>query len=368
MKAGQTANYFGWQLPGVAPEALAPLQAESLPLDSRAVASVVESELGRPLAEVFASFEASPCGVGSIGQVHRAVLLTGESVAVKVQFPGIEEAIRSDVALLNLALPLLKALTASAVNRDLLAELKWQLLNECDYRREARLMERFRAQFADEPSLVIPKVQAWLCTKRVLVTEFAEGQTFEEFRASATFEEKQAACRSLTEYIVRGCCVGLFNSDPHPGNFLFRQGKVVCLDFGAVKEWAPAVCIPWATLILAGTLRDYPLFLKAVDEMNIIADPHNFDFKRLFEVYTGGAMGNAIQDMPQRMTHRQLHDELRGYGDRKLLTHTYFNPNYLFGIRVYTGLISILASLEAPINYFAQIKEICVKFLGKVEK
>ncbi len=372
MKAGQTASYFGWQLPGVASEALASLQAESMPLETSAVVEVIERELGRPLAAIFPSFEETPCGVGSIGQVHRATLANGDRVAVKVQFPGIEDAICTDIRLLHLVLPLLRALTASAVNRDLLAELETELLNECDYARELRLMERFRRLFTDVPRLVIPKTYDELSTRRVLVTEYVEGQTLEAFRGSAALPEKQSACESITEYVVRGCCVGIFNADPHPGNFLFRAAKgdveVVCLDFGAVKEWPLEISVPWAELILAGTLRDYPLFLRAVESMGIITDRNNFDFKRLYDVYTGGAMGNTILDVPQHMTHQQLHDELRGYADRKLLNHTYFRPDYLYGIRVYTGLISILASLNAPINYFQQIKTICLKSLGKVEK
>jgi predicted unusual protein kinase regulating ubiquinone biosynthesis (AarF/ABC1/UbiB family) len=363
MKIGQTASYFGFQLPAISTQTLIRLQSESAPLAPGAVVAVLERELGRPVSQLFAELEETPCGVGSIGQVHRARLRNGERVAVKVQFPGIEQAVRSDVTLLRLCYPVIRLLSASAMRRDVLDELEAQLLNECDYRNEARVMKKMAASLSTAAGLRFPKVVDELVTKHVLVTEYVEGQTFQQFAASATQEERNEAGRWITEYVVRSCCRGTFNSDPHPGNFLFADGKLICLDFGAVKEWDPKYSIPWAELILAGVTRDYPLFVRSVKKMGVVADERNFNAKYFFEVYTGGPMGNMTVDEPRGMTHEELHRELTGYFHRSFLSHAYFQPQYLYGVRVYSGLVSIIASLRTQNNFFAQIRDICLETL-----
>jgi hypothetical protein len=363
MKLGQTASYFGLRLPAISNSALERLQSEAAPLDASIVTGIVERELGAKLTHVFAEFEATPSGVGSIGQVHRARLQTGERVAVKVQFPGIEEAIGNDLALLRICFPVIRLLSVSAMRRDLFDELERQLRRECDYRNEARLHKKLAESFAHAPGLRFPRLYEALSTERVLVTEWIEGKNFNEFVASATPEERDSAGHWLTEYVVRSCCRGTFNSDPHPGNFMFANGQVVCLDFGAVKEWDPKYTVPWAELILAGVDRDYPRFVRAIQNMGIVADRNNLNPKYFFDVYTGGSMGNTSVDERRCMSHEELHRELEAYFNRTVVGHLYFNPEYLLGVRVYTGLIAITASLKASNNFFSQIRSICLETL-----
>ncbi len=361
MKVGQTASYFGLGLGPLSGELLAGLQDSATPMPVERVLCSLECEWGQSIDQVLSEFDEVPIGVGSVGQVHRGRLKTGERVAIKVRHEGIQAAIRQDVFLLRVCFPVIQVISARAAKRSLLDELEGRLLEECDYKREATLMENFREFLADMPALRIPRVFPDWCREGVLVTELIEAKSFKDFVATASQEEKNRAGSLLSYYVVRNCCRGTFNSDPHPGNFLFGDGVVYCLDFGGVKVWDRKFSLPWAELILAGVTRDYPLFAQSIEKMGIVADRRNFDMRRLYEVYSQGSMNNAAVDLPTKMQYDRLHAELTVFSDRRQLSHSHLNPEYLYGIRVYTGLISILAALGAEINFHDAVLSICKK-------
>jgi predicted unusual protein kinase regulating ubiquinone biosynthesis (AarF/ABC1/UbiB family) len=255
LKVGQMLSYMDGALPeayrAVYQKALSRLQQEAPALPWRAVEPVLRAELGRPIREVFSSFEPEPFAAASIGQVHRATLPDGCPVAVKVQYPGIEKAMKADLKNAKLFQALLAPVLGLAGRgalqdhlEEVMAEIRLRLLEELDYTREARMQERFRTLLADEPLLAIPRVFPECSSRRVLTTEYRTGRTLDEVCRSALQQERDRHAAVLNRVMIRSLFeFQLFNADPHPGNYLFPEdGRVVWLDFGCVKEIPDWMC------------------------------------------------------------------------------------------------------------------------------
>jgi hypothetical protein len=228
-------------LPPAARAELAVLCDASAPVAGDVVRREVERLLGRPLAEVFPTWDDQPLGAASIGQVHRATLRTGEAVAVKVQYPGIQSAIDGDLRLLSRARPLLKAIVPGVDAASMLGEVQAMLSAECDFYAEARAQRRFGEIYAHDPDVVVPKVWSDLTGRSILVSELIEGQRFREFVEAADEAAKVRAATTIMRVYTEGMYRhGLVHGDPHPGNFLFRaDGRVAFLDFGAAQVKSP---------------------------------------------------------------------------------------------------------------------------------
>ncbi|MGI9029699.1 MAG: ABC1 kinase family protein [Ilumatobacteraceae bacterium] len=240
MKLGQLVSFIIEGLPDDAQAALAALQANAAPMSPTLAASVVEEDLGAAPEEVFATWEDLPVAAASIGQVHRATTKQGRPVAVKVQFPGVAEAIEED---LDGAEVMYKVFSALALNgldaRGLVDELRARMREELDYRLEARNVEEFADHFAGHPWVRIPRVVPAVSGEKVLTTEWIDGMNWEQFMTTASAETKQRAGEVVWRFgqhsIQR---LGAFNGDPHPGNYRFHHdGSVTFLDFGLVKRW-----------------------------------------------------------------------------------------------------------------------------------
>jgi predicted unusual protein kinase regulating ubiquinone biosynthesis (AarF/ABC1/UbiB family) len=198
---------------------------------------VIESELEDPVDEVFASFDEEPIAAASIGQVYRARLDDGRDVAVKVQYPGVAQAVRADLQNLGLILRLLKRLAPGLDVKGLSEEVRLRISEELDYELEVQNQRALARIYRGHPFIVIPDAITRLSRERVMVTEFVKGTGFEELKGG-TQEERDR----LGEIIFRfffGCLYRhrQFSGDPHPGNFLqMDDGKVAFLDFGLFKR------------------------------------------------------------------------------------------------------------------------------------
>lgn len=197
-----------------------------------AMRQVIEDDFGKPLDAVFAEFDAEPVAAASIGQVYRARLHDGRQVAVKVQYPGIDAAVRADLK--NLAM--FRRVLQSAmpwVTPAVLDELRLNMEAELDYRAEAATQLQIAELYAGHPFVIVPRSLPEFSTTRVLVTEYVEGKGFEEIR-----QLPQAERDRIGEIIYRFYVGSLFTfnefcGDPHPGNVLLaRDGRVGFLDFG----------------------------------------------------------------------------------------------------------------------------------------
>jgi predicted unusual protein kinase regulating ubiquinone biosynthesis (AarF/ABC1/UbiB family) len=240
MKAGQLIGFIAEGLPPDAQAALATLQADVPPMAPSLAESVIRAELGADPERLFLDWNPVPVAAASIGQVHLAVLRDGRIVAVKVQYPGVDHAIRGDLDNAELLYRFFSSFTLRGLDvKGLVDELRDRMGDELDYRLEARNQAEFAELYRDHPFIKIPAVIPELSTTRVLTSEWVDGLTWAEFEASATYAAKQRAGEILFRF-AQGSVHrhGVFNGDPHPGNYrLGPDGSMTFLDFGLVKRW-----------------------------------------------------------------------------------------------------------------------------------
>ncbi len=238
VKLGQLAAARTRILPPEFTDELAKLQDQVAPLPFSEIRRVIEEELDHPLAEVFASVTEQPLGSASIAQVHRAKLLTGEEVVIKVQRPGIQKTVGEDLAILRQLASLAEAhLPAWRLHQPvaLVDELTRSLKKELDFTSEAAHLERFARQFRDEVTLFVPPVFLDHTTARVLVMGHVDGikaSHLDELTA-AGLDRRELGVRIADLVMKQIFAHGFFHADPHPGNLRILPDRRVCfLDFG----------------------------------------------------------------------------------------------------------------------------------------
>lgn len=243
---GPTYIKFGQVLsnrPGLLPDdlvlELAKLQDAVPPFTFEEVSTILESEFKKPVSELFRSIEAKPLASASIAQVHQAVLLTGESVAVKVQRPGIEEIIRADVEILrDIAALMMRSEELSSLRpKELVAAFERSILEELDFRKEAIHLRKFNEQFKGDNQVKIPHLYSALCSSKVICLEFIPGIKINKIEAlqAQGYDLKAIARKGFDAYFKQIFEWGYFHADPHPGNLLVLPGEVIgILDFGMV--------------------------------------------------------------------------------------------------------------------------------------
>jgi predicted unusual protein kinase regulating ubiquinone biosynthesis (AarF/ABC1/UbiB family) len=221
------------------------LQADAPPMPFETVRGVLERELRRPASEVFTWIGEQPMAAASIGQVHAAHLPDGREVVIKVQYPGVADAIAADLQNTELIASIarfgakLSPIRVTADPAAIAEEITARISEELDYRIEAANQTEFRARYEGHPFIRVPEVVAELSTERVLVMDEHDGM-----RWSVALEQPQELRDTWGEVINRfvyGSLYGFgaFNADPHPGNYLFHEdGSVTFLDFGCVKRFA----------------------------------------------------------------------------------------------------------------------------------
>jgi predicted unusual protein kinase regulating ubiquinone biosynthesis (AarF/ABC1/UbiB family) len=259
MKVGQTLSAvdLGLVPEEVRPqfqEILAALQQDAKPMAFRAIRKVIEEDLGEPVAQAFASFDPEPVAAASIGQVHRATLPDGRAVAVKVQYPGITEAIRADMQNLRLALRLLNVIAPGIDTGPIAEEIRERIGQELDYELEAANQRAMARVYRGHPFIVVPDVVTDLCRERVLVSEFVEGRRFAWAREAPAADRDRYGEILVRFYINGPLRHRLLNGDPHPGNSLFlHDGRVAFVDFGFFKTMSDAEI----TQLIASTRATY---------------------------------------------------------------------------------------------------------------
>ena len=278
MKAGQIASYMPGALPPEAQEVLAELQSASTPMTFERIDEVVRSELGAPARELFDEFEPRPFAAASIGQVHRA-RWRGQALAVKVQYPGIEDAIRSDLRTVG-ALARLSMIGSPVSGGDLVRELRDRLLEECDYEREARNQREFATLLAAMTGASVPAVIAERSSRRVLTSELVSSMPLPAFATTGDQAARDRAgelvFRASFELLFRRC---IYNADPHPGNYLVTPaGDVTFLDFGCVRRFEPAMIAVWKQMASAVLAGDRDGFAAAFRTLGFVGKERGFDW------------------------------------------------------------------------------------------
>jgi predicted unusual protein kinase regulating ubiquinone biosynthesis (AarF/ABC1/UbiB family) len=250
MKTGQMLSFVSGN-PAVPAEfqpiyqaALGRLRSEAPPMSPELARVVLERELGQRAESAFAEFDWEPLAAASIGQVHAARLHDGRAVAVKIQYPGVGEAIRADLknaellaTFLSLAIGGLFPRRPSLDLRSWAREISARIVEELDYRLEAANQAEFAEYYRGHPFIHIPEVVSELCTERVLTQELVRGSSWSD-ALSAGQELRDQWAEAIHRFVYGSYYrMHFFHADPHPGNYIFHQdGGVSFLDFGSVKR------------------------------------------------------------------------------------------------------------------------------------
>ena len=274
IKLGQVASTRSDLLPAPVIAELTQLQASVPPAEPGAIRAVVEEELGRPVEEVFATFDWTPLAAASIGQVHRATLVSGEGVVVKVQRPMVADVVNRDTqAMLSLA-SFVQRRTSIGLRTDvvtLVGEFTDAVNAELDFTSEGQAGERVRADRGGDEGIHIPAVHLDLCTRRLLVLEEVSGVPVSDQAAldASPVPREVLADRLLQCFLAQILEDGVFHADPHPGNILLAEdGTLNLLDFGSTGILDPATLEALGGLLLASSLNDPELLQRSVLEIS----------------------------------------------------------------------------------------------------
>ncbi len=266
---------------------LASLRDDVPPLPFDGVSALIEEELERPLEDAFASFEEDAFAAASIGQVHRAVTHDGRDVAVKVQYPGIAEAVDTDLRNLNLLLPIVKRLAPGMDVRALAAELRERIGEELDYEIEAQNQRAVARAWRGHPFVHVPAVDTKLSSRRLLVSELLVGRRFEDVKRLGDAERDR-----FGEIVFRfffGTLLHLrrCSGDPHPGNYLLLDdGRVGFLDFGLMRVVDQSYLDAERAVAQAAAAGDAQATFDTLNTAGYLPRPEMFDPERLLAQLT----------------------------------------------------------------------------------
>jgi len=364
MKLGQMASYLDQGLPDHVRAALADLQHNAPPMSAELAAGMIERELGSPPEAVFLEWDPRPIASASIGQVHRAITHDGRAVAVKVQYPGVDEAVAADLGNVGLLFAGMGQLFPALEPGPLVDELRARLVEELDYRNEARNQTMFAEFYASHPFIHVPRVVEKHSTRRVLTTELAEGVRWDEMLQWDQLERNLAA-----ETIYRFAFGSLyrlhvFNGDPHPGNYLFRPGgRVTFLDFGLVKHFELDALLGFERMIRAMVLEpDLAEFRRVVEEIGFLKPGMPFTDEEVGD-YFGHFYEFVMEDgvctiTPEYAseTVRRFFDTSGPYGD--IMKAANVPASMVIIQRINLGLYAIFGEMGATANWRRLAEEI----------
>jgi predicted unusual protein kinase regulating ubiquinone biosynthesis (AarF/ABC1/UbiB family) len=259
MKLGQMISMdAGDILPKELTDILSRLRNQAYHMPPAQLQTVLAAHWGKDWRRRFARFGASPIAAASIGQVHKALTHDGRELAVKVQYPGVRESIDADVDNVATLLRISGLLPKAIDIAPLLAEAKRQLHEEADYVREGEQMTRFAALLAGAPDFVVPVLDCEFSGDRVLAMSFVEGSSIESL-VDAPQDERDRVMQRLIALVLREMFeFGVMQTDPNFANFRYQRaaGKLVLLDFGAVRDVDPATAGGYHALLMAGLDND----------------------------------------------------------------------------------------------------------------
>ena len=368
MKFGQALSVFEAAVPDELAEpyreALTKLQTAAPPMPARTVHRVLAEQLGSSWQKRFAEFDDEPAAAASIGQVHRAHWHDGREVAVKVQYPGADEALLADLRQLQRFSRVFQTLVPGADVKPLLTELRDRMTEELDYRAEADNQRAFAEVFdpgSPDEHVIVPRVVA--SSPKVMVTEWVSGTPLSAIIREGSVAERNEAGRLLAEFHFSAPArAGLLHADPHPGNFLLLgDGRMAVLDFGACAKLPDGIPRP------LGVMTRLALEARSAELLKLLRDEH----------FVRPGMEVAAQDVldylapftdPLRterfhFTRRWLQRQAWRVGDarsQEFRTGRSLNlpPQYLLIHRVTAGATGILCQLDAEVA----IREIVQKW------
>lgn len=370
MKFGQALSVFEAALPDtlIAPyrEQLIRLQEAAPPMDPETTRGVLASQLGADWADRFRSFDEVPAAAASVGQVHRAVWFDGRDVAVKIQYPWAEAAIRADLRQIRRLSRALGGLVSGIDVRPLMDEMRDRLLEELDYELEAGAQQAFVRAFADDDAIVIPDVVD--ASPQVLVSEWLEGTPLSRVIASGTQEERDHAGLLFSRFHFSSPGrAGLLHADPHPGNYrITPDGRLGVLDFGAAARLPDGLPASVGIVLQAALEGDRAGMLEGLRAEGFVRESVDLDADELYEYlspFVEPARAEYFQFSREWMRGEfERVNDPRGEGSTGLKIN--LPPSYLLIHRVWLGAIAILSQLGARAPFRSELVRWVPGFTG----
>lgn len=378
MKAGQMLSYIDEILPPehkhIYNQMLSTLQMHTPAMDWEEIVEVFHGAYeGKNPEEIFARFDPEPIAAASIGQVYRAITHDGVEVAVKVQYPGVDAAIDSDLANAETLVSAVSAILPGTDFSHFVDDILNRVREECDYRQEADNQRDFVRIWQGDAQVVVPALVDELCRDRVLVSRFVHAHEWKEMLDLADAEAKsrygQVIFRSVFASLFGH---GIFNGDPHPGNYMFfDDGRVCFLDYGCVQRYDATQAEGFRALRKAVLHNQRgPVFQDLLCRVFGIPENTDAELKQLVENYMVLSFEPVIAPQPFRFTRAYCSQLLKlGMQAKLTLTKKMFtgkkvdifgsqNAGMAFLGRINFGLGSILASLDAEADFRALLEAV----------
>lgn len=363
MKIGQMASVATDILPDELAEPLESLQRDAPPMDFSVIADQVEHELGAPPDILFDEFDRKPFASASIGQVHRAVTDDGRPVVVKVQYPGVDESVDSDIAQLRFALKVSGFVDSNRKQAfdKLFDEIEKRLHEELDYTLEADHVRTFRQLHADDDWVEVPEVVGERSAKRVLTLTELPGRSLHE----VIDEADQSFCNDVGESIFRTFAAQMFrdgtlHADPNPANFAVRDdGTLLLYDFGCVKKLSEVQLRTYRQIIRAAFQRRVALMEPLMQRLGARVEgtepPPESLYHQWLDLALEPMIADEYYDYATSTVHKRVQDHIdlfRKHGDA-------FQPpdGGAYVNRTVLGIHNILRKLGARVRWRGLVEE-----------
>jgi predicted unusual protein kinase regulating ubiquinone biosynthesis (AarF/ABC1/UbiB family) len=363
MKLGQLASFVDTEfLPEeyreIYQEQMAKLRTSAPAMSWDKVVKVLEEEYEpERLDELFDDFEEEAFAAASIGQVHRATMTDGRRVAVKIQYPGVADAIEADLRNAGTIVRLAKALAPGLDPKSIAAELKERVTEELDYELEAQNQRAFARAYRGHPFIYVPQVITRLSRRRVLVNELVEGMGFEEVKELGDEERSR-----FGEIVFRFCFGSIyhlqhFNADAHPGNYiLMPDDRVAFLDFGMTKKLDPEQIELEQAAIDAAVRKDPEGLRSALHDLGFVKNPSKVDAERLME-HVKAIGGWYMEDREVTVDALRVMAAIAAVSDPRssfyrLMRRENLPADELMGRRMESGVLAVLGQLGATRNWY----------------
>ena len=312
IKLGQFLSSRADLLPDEAISVLTSLQDEVPPAPFEHVVSIIESETGKRIDEIFSVLESTATAAASLGQVHKATLLaTGETVAVKIQRPNTDQLVRMDLSTLKFVIRVINFFVDTTGFIDLMGiyrEFKRTTYEEIDYAAEAANAKRFKEMFKDDPTIYIPSMYDQYITPHMLVIEWIDGIKVNDYAAleALGISRLEVAKRTVSAYFYQFFVEGFFHADPHPGNIFVKKGVttddggpvIAFIDFGMVGSLTKSMKQSLKDLFISFLSRNSRSLVNALNKLGFIGEGANMivierGMSMMMEQYFGMTLGAA---------------------------------------------------------------------------
>jgi predicted unusual protein kinase regulating ubiquinone biosynthesis (AarF/ABC1/UbiB family) len=366
MKLGQVMSFLDV---GLVPEEhreefqakLAELRDAAPKVSFKDMKKVIEGEYGEKIEDVFETFDPVPIAAASIGQVYRARTLDGRDVAVKVQYPGVAEAVRADMQNLGLILRLMKSVAPGLDARAMAQEIRDRIGEELDYELEASNQRRMARAYRGHPFIVVPDVITSLSHEKVVVSEFVSGRGFEELKQLPQEERDRIGEIIYRFYFGSMYKLRMFSGDPHPGNMmLLDDGRVAFLDFGLFKQLDQETAERELRLgrlgvegrgeELVAELRQHGFLTRGEISPDVILE----QFRDLTWWYSTDEVIHLTPEIATEVVIEMSDPRSKHF---EQMRHENLPAEHLFGRRLETLTLAVLGQLRASGNWFRIMAE-----------